>query len=202
MTRNHSTPALLPSPTEKRDPRAAAVQVPPFGDCCGATQFERADASGTNRQAMLGELVEVLSGGSQPLPSELKANAVRSRRDSAERRAPNCSGPAHGEHPVVNGKAGVLSAQGSTPPSSTNSPAPTLADERAARLSSSVPGRAAKVSQRRISRADTAPRLNAAMSQSLDARQDPIGQCQSRRSWGDVQPAKPSPIRSAAEGVS
>lgn len=38
MTRNHSTPALLPSPTEKRDPRAAAVQVPPFGDCCGATR--------------------------------------------------------------------------------------------------------------------------------------------------------------------
>ena len=38
-----------------------------------------------------------------------------------ERHATNCSGPAHGEHPVVNGKAGVLSAQGSTPPSSTNS---------------------------------------------------------------------------------
>lgn len=52
------------------------------------------------------------------------------------------------------------------------------------------PGRAAPTSQRRISRADTAPRLNAAMSQSLDARQDLIGQCQSRRSWGDVQPAK------------
>lgn len=36
--RRHPTPALLPSPTEKRDPRAAAVQVPPFGDCCGATR--------------------------------------------------------------------------------------------------------------------------------------------------------------------
>ena len=87
-----------------------------------ATQFERAGASGTNGHAFACELVEVMSGGSQPLPSELKANAVRSRRDSAERRAPNCSGPAHGEHPVVNGKAGVLSAQGSTPPSSTNFP--------------------------------------------------------------------------------
>lgn len=109
-----------PSTVTHADERAAAVQVPPFGDCCGATQFERADASGTNRQAMLGELVEVLSGGSQPLPSELKANAVRSRRDSAERRATNCSGPAHGEHPVVNGKAGAARAPGSTPPSSTN----------------------------------------------------------------------------------
>ena len=47
------------------------------------------------------------------------------RRENARLRASehatNCSGPAHGEHPVVNGKAGVLSAQGSTPPSSTNS---------------------------------------------------------------------------------
>lgn len=31
--------------------------------------------------------------------------------------ATNLAGLAHGERPVVNGKAGVLSAQGSTPPS-------------------------------------------------------------------------------------
>jgi hypothetical protein len=30
------------------------------------------------------------------------------------------AGPAHGERPIVNGKAGVLSASGSTPPSGTN----------------------------------------------------------------------------------
>lgn len=73
-----------------------------------------------------------------------------------------------------------------------STPASPLKTHPAARLSSVSPSRAATPfsSQRRISRADTAPRLNAAMSQSLDARQDLIGQCQSRRSWGDVQPAK------------
>lgn len=36
------------------------------------------------------------------------------------------AGSAHGERPVVNGKAGVLSAQGSTPPSGTKLPARTI----------------------------------------------------------------------------
>jgi hypothetical protein len=44
-------------------------------------------------------------------------------------------------------------------------------------------------SQRPISRADTAPRMNAAMSQSSEARQDLIGQCQSERSRTDARPA-------------
>lgn len=84
---------------------------------------------------------------------------------------------------------------------STSTPALSLkAQTQAARsILHRPPGRAAPTSQRRISRADTAPRLNAAMSQSLDARQDLIGQCLSRRSWGDAQPAKPSPNHSAAE---
>lgn len=44
-------------------------------------------------------------------------------------------------------------------------------------------------SQRPISRADTAPRMNAAMSQSFEVRQDLIGQCQSERSRSDALPA-------------
>ena len=116
-----STPSRA-TPQHQRVNTATRLRPSSVPKSRAATQFERAGASGTNGHAFACELVEVMSGGSQPLPSELKANAVRSRRDSAERRAPNCSGPAHGEHPVVNGKAGVLSAQGSTPPSSTNFP--------------------------------------------------------------------------------
>lgn len=48
-------------------------------------------------------------------------------------------------------------------------------------------------SQRPISRADTPPRMNGATSQSSEARQDLIGQCQSERSRGDARPAKPIP---------
>ena len=44
-------------------------------------------------------------------------------------------------------------------------------------------------SQRPISRADTAPRMNAAMSQSLHAREDLVGQSQCRRSRSDARPA-------------
>lgn len=44
-------------------------------------------------------------------------------------------------------------------------------------------------SQRPISRADTAPRLNAAMSQSLQKREDLTGQSQCRRSRTDARPA-------------
>ena len=44
-------------------------------------------------------------------------------------------------------------------------------------------------SQRPISRADTAPRMNAAMSQSLHAREDLVGQSQCRRSRNDARPA-------------
>lgn len=46
-------------------------------------------------------------------------------------------------------------------------------------------------SQRPISRADTAPRMNAAMSQSLHAREDLVGQSQCRRSRSDARPAMP-----------
>lgn len=58
---------------------------------------------------------------------------------------------------------------------------------------SSISRLGATSSQRPISRADTAPRMNAAMSQSLEARQDLLGQCQSRRSRSDARPAKPFP---------
>lgn len=55
----------------------------------------------------------------------------------------------------------------------------------------------AAISQRPISRADTAPWMNAAMSQSLEARQDPVGQCPSRRSRSDARPAKLSATHSS-----
>lgn len=53
-------------------------------------------------------------------------------------------------------------------------------------------------SQRPISRADTAPRMNAAMSQSLHAREDLVGQSQCRRSRNDARPATLSERRAGA----
>lgn len=64
----------------------SCMTIPNIHSRDGAT--ERAAASVTNGHAMRGELVGVMSGGSQPLPSELNANAVRSRRDGGERPAP------------------------------------------------------------------------------------------------------------------
>jgi hypothetical protein len=97
--------------------KAPAVQIPPISETAGvppsvvhhclgscsketgvteirtqvvgaSPKFERVGASGYQRTVTPGGLVDDLSGGSRSLPSEPKANAVRSRRDRAERRPP------------------------------------------------------------------------------------------------------------------